>query len=650
MPPGPENSQDLQAKLFAAIEDAIVIVDDGGRIISFNSGAARIFGYSAEEAIGKGLDILLPDDVKAGHQGRVQSFAAGGSSTRRMGERGEIRGRRKDGSLFPAEASIVTVEEAGRRYFAAILRDTSRRHTARRRRDEEARKFSLLFNSSNQFCALLDADGKVAEFNRTWLDFLGLERVALQGKDFVSLTCWDPVPPLRQNLSHALGRALGGELAELELAVIGANDVTKSILLSLKPVIIDGRISNVIVNGADVTTLQRTNDALRRTSRRLARAQKIARMGYWDWNIRENDLFWSDDVYAIFGIERTAFGAQYESFLAAVHPDDRQYVQDSVAAALRGEAAYSIDHRIVLPDGELRHVHEEAETIFDESGQPLRMDGIVQDITSRKIQEHHLRLAMQQAEAANRAKSNFLANMSHELRTPLNAIIGFSEVLEKLSQGGLPPDAGRVHEYAGYILKSGQHLLAIIAGILDLARIETGKLDLNEGRHDLTAIVQRSLRFIKEQALRKEVDIVLDLPPGPCIVLVDDRLILQTLINLLVNAVKFTPKGGRVRVRLAIGAGDKIEIEIPDTGIGIAPENIERILQPFEQVENALTRREEGAGLGLALVREFVALHGGMFDIESEVGKGTSATISLPSSRLVKETDVPRRIAGRRPA
>lgn len=642
------NRHSLLANLFAAIDDAVVVVADDGVIVLFNAGAVQIFGYEPDEVLGQKLEVLLPAAARASHFRRIREFAAEGDATRRMGERGEIQGRRKDGTIFPAEATIVTIADQGRRYFAAVLRDITERRERRRRLTEEERKFNLLFNVSNQFCALLDGAGRVLEFNKTWLEFLGLDIGPLQDQPLPDLPFWDAASGARDKIAASTAAAIQGQFSVIEIDMVGANDVKKSILVSFKPVVVDGRVSYIILNGADVTSLQRANDALRQVSRRLARAQKIARMGYWDWKIVENELFWSDDVYAIFGLDRRAFGANYESFLSAVHPDDRRHVEDGVAAALRGEREYSIDHRIVLPTGEVRFVHEQAETIFDETGRPLRMDGIVQDITERKNQELSLRLAMQRSEAASRAKSSFLANMSHELRTPLNAVIGFSEVLEKLGGGRTAVPADRVAEYSGYILRAGRHLLSIISDILDLAKVETGKMDLNEGRHDVFALTRRTLQFVREQAARKSIGLGLVVPEDVLTMRMDERLITQAIINLLANAIKFTPPGGAVELRASVVAADgTVEICVADTGIGIAEENIQRVMQPFEQVASALTRQEEGAGLGLALVRDFVALHGGTFRLESELGRGTRAIIVLPADRVVPSTPVGPR-AGRR--
>ena len=637
----PNEGRHLLTELVAAIEDAIIVVGAAGEIVSFNAGATAVFGYDPVEVLGKDLSILLPEGARAGHHAHLAGFAAEGMATRRMGQRGEIQGRRKDGSTFPAEASIVTLEEGGRRYFAAILRDVSDRRAKMHELAAQERKFNMLFNSSNQFCALLDSQGSVIELNSTWLDFAGKALTDIRGGQFADLPFWGDEADQHQKVAAAVGDSVRGNYRGLSVELVGADGISKTILLSLRPVTIDGVTDYVIVNGADVTELTQANDALRLTSRRLRRAQKIATMGYWDWNIAGNSLYWSDDVYVIFGIPQTAFGADYEAFLACIHPEDLTYVQDSVDAALRGEMEYSIDHRIILPSGEVRYVHEQAEVIFDDARRPLRMDGIVQDVTERKKQELALRVAIQQSEAASRAKSSFLANMSHELRTPLNAIIGFSEVLQGQGQYGTKLSPDKIAEYAGHILKSGQHLLSIITDILDLAKIESGKITLNEGDHDIYALVRRSLNFVREQAGRKGLTLMVEVPEVSCLMRVDERLIVQALINLMVNAIKFTPAPGSVSVRAWLGADGQLHICVADTGIGISSSDLLRVMQPFEQVAGSLSREHDGAGLGLSLVHQFVSLHGGTFALESELGHGIRANVILPASRILSDKIVP---------
>jgi signal transduction histidine kinase len=231
-----------------------------------------------------------------------------------------------------------------------------------------------------------------------------------------------------------------------------------------------------------------------------------------------------------------------------------------------------------------------------------------------------------QLEAANRHKSEFLANMSHELRTPLNAIIGFSEVLLERMFGDVNPKQA---EYLDDILASGRHLLSLINDILDLSKIEAGRLELDLAPFDLPLTLENALTLVRERATRHGItlDLGVDDRLGPSVG--DERKVKQIVLNLLSNAVKFTPAGGRVGLRATLADG-AVEVSVSDTGIGIAPEDQEAIFEEFRQVGASSSSKHEGTGLGLTLARRLVELHGGRIWLQSEVGKGSTFTFTLP--------------------
>lgn len=237
------------------------------------------------------------------------------------------------------------------------------------------------------------------------------------------------------------------------------------------------------------------------------------------------------------------------------------------------------------------------------------------------------------AEAASTAKSVFLTNMSHELRTPLNAIIGFAQILG--ADDLQPRDRGRDRDYALDILHSGEHLLSLINDILDISRIEAGRFDLNEEEVGLAAIIEDAVRLVRHRADQK--GLALDVVPfeGIDTVVADRRLLKQSTLNLMANAVKFTPQGGRIDVEIRESSAGGIGISVMDTGIGIAAENIETVFQPFGQVSDVMTRNHQGTGLGIPLTRRFIELHGGTLDIVSTLGAGTNVTAWLPPGRRV---------------
>jgi signal transduction histidine kinase len=305
---------------------------------------------------------------------------------------------------------------------------------------------------------------------------------------------------------------------------------------------------------------------------------------------------------------------------------------------------------------------------FDKEGQLVAYDGMITDITERKRLQEKLREyaetlegkvskrtkqledannelqilndeltlrrqeadeAKKQADAATRAKSDFLASMSHELRTPLNSIIGFCEVLQKRMFGQLTEKQA---EFVGYVIGSGKHLLELINDILDLSKVEAGKVELELTTFNLPETLDASLFMLKEKALKHGIAMKLDIAPGADTAIeADMRRVKQILFNLLSNAVKFTPDGGSVHVTARRGSdGDFVEISVSDTGIGIKEDDMPRLFKEFSQIESSYDKKYEGTGLGLALTRRLVELHGGRIWVESEYGKGSRFSFTIP--------------------
>ncbi|MGH7002104.1 MAG: sensor histidine kinase, partial [Stellaceae bacterium] len=257
--------------------------------------------------------------------------------------------------------------------------------------------------------------------------------------------------------------------------------------------------------------------------------------------------------------------------------------------------------------------------------------GVYVDITENRRAEDELRRAKEAAESANRSKSLFLANMSHELRTPLNAIIGFSEIIQGQMMG--PLGDHRYLDYGRDIHDAGKHLLEIINDIPDMSKIESGRFKLDAEWTDLGSLVEGVLHLVRARA--REAGLTLHTAAvGLLSVFCERRVLRQVLLNLIGNAIKFTPSGGRIDVNAKMTAEGGIVVSVCDTGIGIAPQNIPLALTPFGQVELTLSRAHGGVGLGLPLSQRLAELHGGRLEIESTVGSGTTVSVTLPPERV----------------
>ncbi|MGB8182396.1 MAG: MHYT domain-containing protein [Stellaceae bacterium] len=299
-------------------------------------------------------------------------------------------------------------------------------------------------------------------------------------------------------------------------------------------------------------------------------------------------------------------------------------------------AAAHVDHlKIRKADGSLRDYEA---TLCNMSHEPS-IGGVIitfHDVTERERAVSDLLQAKQVSEDASRLKSEFIANMNHELRTPLNAILGFSEIIMNDAQGKLAE--GRYRDYAKDVNRSGAQLLSIINDILDFAKSDAKQLSLNEGLIDVPTLISDSVRFVTPVANKKGVTITTKVAQNVPHFRGDERRLRQILLNLLSNAVKFTPAEREVRILASVNDAGGIQIDVEDTGIGIPPDQINRVMEPFYQVDGSLARTQEGTGLGLPIAKSLAELHGGTLRLESVVGYGTTARLTLPPERTVRQT------------
>jgi len=383
----------------------------------------------------------------------------------------------------------------------------------------------------------------------------------------------------------------------------------------------------------EITHLMRAENAFRRSQEQIrAIADNSPSLMYM--KDTESRLVMVNKAFLNFygTTEEEALGEDMGKWLS---PDNANMFFEVDRKILKTGKPLETQFEVLRHDGKSRPMLSTELPVFDHEHNIIGIGGIDNDIFERKRAEDNLMVAMDAAESANHAKSEFMANMSHELRTPLNAIIGFSEIMAGEFFG--PVGSSKYRDYAKDINVSGTHLLEIINNMLDLSKIEANKFELQEQTVDVAHAVRSCVTLVQGRADKQGVKIQTIIADKTPYLYVDERGLKQVLLNLMTNAVKFTPAGGTLTVESWSNDLDGYVFRFRDTGIGIAPEDIPMVLTPFGQVESAISRIQQGTGLGLPLTKSIVELHGGSFELQSEVGVGTTVTLSFPARRSVQE-------------
>ena len=375
-------------------------------------------------------------------------------------------------------------------------------------------------------------------------------------------------------------------------------------------------------------------ERLAASEERLALALDAARDGLWDWNVATGDAHFSERWATMLGYSPSEIEPRIESWERLIHPEDAAAALDAMSQCRCGRTAvYKAEYRMrSKSDGWMWILSRGKVVSANPAGGALRMVGTHTDITARKLAERKAEDARAEAEAASQVKSHFLANMSHELRTPLNAIIGFSDMLLREFFGPLTP---KQKEYAGAINSSGNHLLEVIGDVLDLTKVEAGRMELHREPVDVCALVRSCVALMGSEAHAAGVTLEASLPPQSIDIMADKVRLRQIILNLLSNGVKFTSSAEhdrRVDVTVT-QTRHRLEIKVSDTGIGMRAEDIKVALEPFRQIDDSIARRHQGTGLGLPLAKTLSELHGGELKVASEPGRGTTVTVSLPGTQ-----------------
>ncbi|HEY9636194.1 MAG TPA: PAS domain S-box protein [Coleofasciculaceae cyanobacterium] len=615
--------------------DGIFWVGSDAQILRVNEAACQLMGYSEVELLNMTVHDLEPQfsaQVWPSHWNELKERAT---------MTFESSHKQKDGKVFPTEVNINFFEFGGKEYNFSFVRDiTKRKQVQESLRDNEA-KFRAFLESASEAIIVTDANGAIVIFNAKAKELFGYDPTEVLGHTVEFLM------PQRFHQRHVEHRATYREeptkrsmSKTKNLFARRKNGTEFPIEAGLSPIQTkDGTfvmtfLSDITERKQAEEEIKRLNESLKRrvveVETRYQQIVELAEEGIWVIDSEAQTTYVNQAMARMLGYtEEEMLGRLIFDFM------DEVALHNANIERRKHGLAEKHEFKLKAKDGKTVWVYMSTSPVLDENGKLLWSCALVYDITERKQADEQLRdsterisLANAELARATRLKDEFLASMSHELRTPLNAILGLAEALQEEVYGSL---TDRQRRSLSTIEHSGRHLLELITEILDLSKIESGKMELQIAPVFLPSLCESSLAFVKQQAHHKRITLNFKMDEGLEEVELDERRIRQVLVNLLSNAVKFTPDGGEVWLGVEANPDREIlQFRVIDTGLGIAPENIEKLFKPFVQLDSSLSRRYAGTGLGLALVRRIAELHGGSVSLESEVGKGSQFTVTLP--------------------
>lgn len=606
------------ARLGRVLEESqneIYIFDaDTLKFVQVNHGARKNLGYSMEE-----LSQMIALDIKP--EFTAESFAEL-IQPLRDGSKQRLEyttlHQRKDGTVYPVEVSLQLSSHDLNQVFVAIIQDVTEKNRAR----AEIDRLSLVAGSTDNLVMILDDKTRIQWVNEAFIRTTGYSFEEAVGQKPSELL---PGPDSDLKTIEAMENSLQrGEGVNVEVV-----DYTKQgrkywVSLSVQPVKDDkGNITNYVSVGSDISERKRAEQELRQQAQIINQLHDAV----VSVNLETEITGWNQGARVLFGYEDSEVMGRS---VFALHPArDAPRLEKLILEPLRAKGQHEVEIPLVKKSGEEFTALLSLSMLSNLRGEPTGFVGYIVDISERKRAEEAVRKAKETAEAANRIKSEFLANMSHELRTPLNAIIGFSEILLDQTFGDLNAKQSRQTQH---ILDSGRHLLSLINDILDLSKVESGKMELELSVVNLVSTLESSLVLIKEKTSKHGIALKLELSETmrELNFAADERKLKQIMFNLLSNAAKFTPDGGAITVD-ATQQDEQLRIRVRDSGVGIDEKDQKRIFEEFEQVDSTYGRQQQGTGLGLALTRKLVELHGGRIWVESEgEGKGSTFLFTIP--------------------
>lgn len=611
-----QRSDELHRAMIEQAGEGFWLTDQGGRCLEVNHAACEILGYAREELLGTVVrEFFHPEDepdrakaLRQVHRGQTV--------------RAEYRLRRKDGTYVLTEGAARSFQGNTIVFFHDITQRRAAEEALRVREQE----FRAIFEMAAVGAAQAEPEsGRFTRVNERLCEILGYTADELLNRSFQSVTH----PEDRETDARVIGEVLAGakdtwELQKRYLRKDGGiiwGQVSGTILRGP-----DGRPERTLVMVQDVTDAHRAHEALVESERALREAQRIARLGTWSVDFRTGQVWWSEELFRLYQLDPHTVAPTLDAVRSVLDPEDWSKVDAQITASReRGEGFHNLELRVIRPDGTVRWLLAQGEVEPDAQGDPMRLVGSCLDITERKLLEAQVEERARALAEESRRKDEFLAMLAHELRNPLAPVMTAVHVLKL--RGDDPAFASRQREI---IERNARHLSRLVDDLLEVSRINEGKIELRKEQVALRGVIQQAATSVQHSLQARRHELRVSVPPEEIYLEADPVRIVQILVNLLNNAVKYTDEGGQIELLAAVN-GTEVMMRVRDNGRGIDPELLPRIFDLFVQGERTLARSDGGLGLGLTLTRTLAQLHGGSVTVTSAgLQQGSEFTVRLP--------------------
>jgi len=623
--------------LFETATDGIVMLTADGEICALNEAFARMHGFTVDEMMDMNISDLDTPEISLLAPSRMQWVMAGESMTF------EVEHYHRSGHSFPIEVTANLVTIAGNKYFLGFHREITKRKELEKALNESETQHRSLFEISTQGIVYQNSDGYIVKANPAAQKILGLTLDQMQAR-----TSYDP----RWCAIKEDGSDFPGEQHPAMVSLKTQKAIQNTIMGVFNPM--DERVHWININAfpmltkgedtpdlvyivfEDFTVRKLAEDNLKEQSARLQLATRAGGVGIWDYNIINNILVWDDQMFKLYGLDKNKFNGVYDAWLTGVHPEDKERCDSEMQNAISGGQEYNTEFRVVWQDGTIHFIRALAVVQKNDSGNPIKMTGTNWDISAQKHAEQSLRENEKTLQDMDVEKDKFFSILAHDLRSPFNSLLWFSQMLVE----DLPSlSQAQIQSMTRMMRNSITNVYGLLENLLEWGRMQGGKIPFDPSPLVLLPSISPDMQLAMDMANKKDITLRITIRED-LMVFADQYMLSGILRNLTSNAVKFTPKGGKVTLAAKQIPDSWVKISVSDTGIGMSKEIADNLFRLDANTSRKGTENEPSTGLGLILCKEFVEKQGGRLWVESEEGRGSTFYFTLPFSTENKPEEI----------